>query len=106
MAADVKYYSPAATQRPHYVGVGQDLVLLKNYIPFLLHDRMVFSAVVAMASLAANIAATGSRVRSPQTLSFYHAAMNMLRQRLATEGQECSDAVIITLSNLCGLEAS
>ncbi|KAK5266171.1 hypothetical protein LTR99_008170 [Exophiala xenobiotica] len=100
----VKYYAPSANQRPHFIGVGQDLSLLRQYIPFILHDGMVFSAVVAMASLGANIAATGDRERSSQSLKYYQLAVSMLRQRLTDESQRSSDAVIATLSNLCGFE--
>jgi hypothetical protein len=102
----VKYYAPSANQRPHFIGVGQDLSLLRQYIPFILHDGMVFSAVVAMASLGANIAATGDRERSSQSLKYYQLAVSMLRQRLTDESQRSSDAVIATLSNLCGFEVS
>lgn len=100
----MKHYSPSAIQRPHFIGVGQDLSLLRDYIPFILHDRMVFCALVAMSSMSANIAATGDRQRSPDTLRFYHLAVSLLRQRLAEESQRSTDAVIITLSNLCGFE--
>ncbi|KAK5457251.1 hypothetical protein LTS15_005032 [Exophiala xenobiotica] len=100
----VKYYAPSANQRPHFIGVGQDLSLLRQYIPFILHDEMVFSAMVAMASLGANIAATGDRERSSQSLKYYQLAVSMLRQRLTDESQRSSDAVIATLSNLCGFE--
>jgi hypothetical protein len=102
----VKYYAPSANQRPHFIGVGQDLSLLRQYIPFILHDGMVFSAMVAMASLGANIAATGDRERSSQSLKYYQLAVSMLRQRLTDESQRSSDAVIATLSNLCGFEVS
>lgn len=102
----MKYYSPAATQRPHYLGIGQDLALLKDYIPYILSDKMIFCAMIAMASTAANIAASGNRERTPETLKFYQLALSMLRQRLATEGQQSSDAVIITLSSLCGFEVN
>jgi hypothetical protein len=103
---DVKCYSPVATQRPHYFGVGQDLTLLKGYIPYVLSDKMIFCAMVAMSSLAANIAASGNRERTPETLKFYHFAVSLLRQRLLAEGDQPSDAVIITLSSLCGFEVS
>lgn len=101
----VKYYAPSANQRPHFIGVGQDLSLLRQYVPFLLHDGMVFSAMVAMASMGANIAATGNRERSSESLKYYQLAVSMLRQRLTDESQRSSDAVIATLSNLCGFEA-
>jgi len=102
----VKYYAPSANQRPHFIGVGQDLSLLRQYVPFLLHDGMVFSAMVAMASMGANIAATGNRERSSESLKYYQLAVSMLRQRLTDESQRSSDAVIATLSNLCGFEVS
>ncbi|KAK4945388.1 hypothetical protein LTR10_015283 [Elasticomyces elasticus] len=58
-----------------------------------------------MSSLAANVAATGTRQRSPESLKYYQSAVSMLRQRLADDAQRSGDAVIITLSNLCGFEA-
>lgn len=105
-SSDVKYYSPNATQRPYYFGIGQDLSLLKDYIPYVLSDKMIFCAMIAMSSTAANIAASGNRERSPETLKYYQFALSLLRQRLATEGEHPSDAVIITLSSLCGFEVS
>lgn len=59
-----------------------------------------------MSSMAANIAASGNRERTPETLKFYHFAVSLLRQRLVAEGDQPSDAVIITLSSLCGFEVS
>lgn len=88
------------------MGVGQDLSLLRQYIPFILHDRMVFSAMVAMASLGADIAANGNRERSSETLKYYQLAVSLLRQRLMDESQRSNDAVVVTLSNLCGFEVS
>jgi len=102
----VKYYSPNATQRPYYLGVGQDLSLLKDYIPYVLSDKMIFCAMIAMSSTAANIATSGNRERSPETLKYYQFALSQLRERLATERERPSDAVIITLSSLCGFEVS
>ncbi|KIV80192.1 hypothetical protein PV11_07711 [Exophiala sideris] len=61
--------------------------------------------MLAMSSLAANVAATGTRQRSPESLRYYQSAVSMLRQRLADDAQRSGDAVIITLSNLCGFEA-
>ncbi|KAK5056571.1 hypothetical protein LTR84_012103 [Exophiala bonariae] len=101
----LKYYSPVATQRPHHYGVGQDSKLLKDYIPYILSDKMIFCAMVAMSSTAINIAATGDRARTPETLGFYQYAVSLLRQRLAAEGNQPSDAVIVTLSSLCGCDA-
>jgi len=103
---DVRDYAPTATQRPHFTGVGPDVSLLRKYIPFVLHDRMVLCAVVAMSSLGANIAATGCRERSSETLRFYHLAVSMLRKRLQDESERASDAVVVTLSHLCGFEVS
>ncbi|KAK7895068.1 hypothetical protein LTR67_005807 [Exophiala xenobiotica] len=57
-----------------------------------------------MSSLGANIAATGDRERSSHSLKYYQLAVSMLRQRLTDESQRSSDAVIATLSNLCGFE--
>jgi hypothetical protein len=105
-SVDVKYYSPAATQRPHYLGVGHDLTLLKDYIPYILNDKMSFCAMVVMASTAANIASSGNRERSPEILKFYQIALSLLRQRLVTEKDRPSDAIVITLSSLCGFEVS
>lgn len=65
---------------------------------------MVFSAMLAMSSLGANIAARGTRERSPESLKYYQIAVSLLRQRLADDVERSSDAVIITLSNLCGFE--
>ncbi|KAI1623559.1 hypothetical protein EDD37DRAFT_650655 [Exophiala viscosa] len=58
-----------------------------------------------MSSLAVNVAATGTRQRPPESLKYYQSTVSMLRQRLANDVQRSSDAVIITLSNLCGFEA-
>ncbi|KIW15594.1 hypothetical protein PV08_05642 [Exophiala spinifera] len=58
-----------------------------------------------MASLGADIAANGTRERSSETLKYYQLAVSMLRQRLTDESQRSSDAVVATLSNLCGFEA-
>lgn len=69
-------------------------------------DRMVFSALVAMASLSANIASTGSREAPPESLRFYQSAVSQLRERLSSESGRSSDAVIVTLSNLSGFEVS
>jgi hypothetical protein len=102
----VQSYAPTATQRPHFLGVGQDLSLLRDYIPFILHDRMAFCAIVGMSSLGANIAATGNRERLPEVLNYYQEAVNLLRQRLADDSQRSGDAVIITLSCLCAVEVS
>ncbi|OAL33693.1 hypothetical protein AYO20_07031 [Fonsecaea nubica] len=101
----VKQYSPTAVQRPHFVGVGPDLFLLRDYIPFVMNDRMVFSALVAMSSFSANIAATGSREAPSESLRFYQSAVSLLRERLTNESQRASDAVIVTLANLCAFEA-
>jgi len=62
--------------------------------------------MMTMSSLAANVAATGSRQRPPESLKYYQSAVSMLRHRLADDVQRSSDAVIITLSNLCGFEVS
>ncbi|EXJ64078.1 hypothetical protein A1O7_00414 [Cladophialophora yegresii CBS 114405] len=102
---DVKQYSPTAVQRPHFVGVGQDLALLRSYIPFILHDRMVFSALAAVASFSANITSTGSRDAPPESFRLYQSAVSQLRERLSRESERSSDAVIVTLSNLSGFEA-
>ncbi|OAP58440.1 hypothetical protein AYL99_07530 [Fonsecaea erecta] len=101
----VKQYSPTTVQRPHFVGVGPDLTLLRDYIPFIMNDRMTFSAVVAMASFGANIAATGSREAPSESLRFYQSAVSLVRGRLANESQQASDALIVTLANLCAFEA-
>ncbi|KIW73548.1 hypothetical protein PV04_01655 [Phialophora macrospora] len=101
----VKEYSPTAVQRPHFVGVGQDLALLRNYIPFIMNDSMVFSALVAMASFSASITSTGSREAPPESFRLYQSAVSQLRERLAREAERASDAVIVTLSNLSGFEA-
>ncbi|KIX93422.1 uncharacterized protein Z520_10841 [Fonsecaea multimorphosa CBS 102226] len=101
----VKQYSPTTVQRPHFVGVGPDLTLLRDYIPFIMNDRMTFSALVASASFGANIAATGSREAPSESLRFYQTAVSLVRERLTNESQQASDAIIITLANLCAFEA-
>jgi hypothetical protein len=101
---DVKQYSPTAVQRPHFVGVGQDLALLRNYIPFVMNDRMVFSALAAVASFSANITSTGSREAPPESFRLYQSAVSQLRERLSRESERASDAVVVTLSNLSGFE--
>ncbi|KIW24570.1 uncharacterized protein PV07_10278 [Cladophialophora immunda] len=101
----VKQYSPTTIQRPHFVGAGPDLTLLRDYIPFVMNDRMTFSALVAMASFSANIAATGSREAPSESLRFYQAAVSLLRDRLTNESQRASDAIVVTLASLCAFEA-
>ena len=65
---------------------------------------MVFSALVAMASFAAQIASTGDREAPPESIRFYQSAVSQVRQRLSSESDRSSDAVIVTLSNLSGFE--
>lgn len=67
---------------------------------------MIFSALVAMASFSANIASTGSREVPPESFRFYQSAVSQMRERLSSEADRSSDAVIITLSNLSGFEVS
>ena len=62
---------PETGQRPPSVGTGQDLALLRDYIPFVMKDRMVFPAPVAMASFSANIASTGCREAPQGSVRFY-----------------------------------
>ncbi|EXJ72649.1 uncharacterized protein A1O5_03795 [Cladophialophora psammophila CBS 110553] len=65
---------------------------------------MTFSALVAMSSFSANIAATGSRDAPSESLRFYQSAVSLLRERLTNESQRSSDAIIVTLANLCAFE--
>ena len=68
-----------------------------------MNDRMAFSALVAMASFSAAIA-TGSREAPSESFKFYQSAVSQLRERLSNESEPPGDAVMITLSNLCGFE--
>jgi hypothetical protein len=69
-----------------------------------MNDRMVFSALVSMASFSAHIASTGNREAPPESIRFYQSALSQLRKRLSSEADRTSDGVIVTLSNLSAFE--
>ncbi|KIX99968.1 uncharacterized protein Z520_04606 [Fonsecaea multimorphosa CBS 102226] len=90
-------YAPTTFRRLELEGVGEDLSLLRHYIPLILSNHVSFAGMLANAMLQFDLMDRPHHGPSPQAKGIYDVTIRLFRQYLQSTTDKVSDLVICTM---------